>query len=574
MLFFMKRTKRVLAFSLALITLMSASVLANGVVSVSNFTDVKSSDWFYTSVKYAVDHGMVSGTSATTFSPQGTMTRGQFLTILGRMDGYDASKEASVSISDVPGSQYYAEHSKWAVNQKLVALASGKLYPDRNITREEMAVIMYNYINYKGAKLSDEKNAVTKFNDIGTVSASAKDAVEYLRKVGMMAGDNKGNFNPSQSMTRAEGVTVFMRLSEKLTAAGIKLSDQTNQGGPGAGAAPAGKDWFKVTGDSFTIALDDRSVGIYSFLSPDAQGKLSNDDYIFGLDISDRSILNTKNGFFAPQKVGTVDAKWYCVTPQNETFYTSAKITIGENVTVYCESLTATIGNSSLAGGESSQITVAFNPANTTNKKVTYTSASPGIASVSSTGLVTGMAKGSTYIQVMAPDGCFCNVNVTVTSTPEIVVPGTPNSNYTVDSTYIQKFNDEVIRLVNIERANNGLVALKYSDSLQSGASIRAEELSVSFSHMRPDGSACGTAFEGIVPDVYGSIAECGYKSGTNDDCSDPIAVAKMAVDTWINSPAHKAILLKDVKNGDVACGITKAPSGGRAYASFDLYKK
>lgn len=80
------------------------------------FADVKETDWFYDAVQYARVNGFFSGTSKTTFEPNGTMTRGMFVTVLGRMAGVDADRYQSVSsFSDVPADAYYAPYVAWAV---------------------------------------------------------------------------------------------------------------------------------------------------------------------------------------------------------------------------------------------------------------------------------------------------------------------------------------------------------------------------------------------------------------------------------------------------------------------------
>ena len=110
------------------------------------FTDVKETDWFYDAVQYARVNGFFSGTSATTFEPNGTMTRGMFVTVLGRMAGVDADRyQGENSFSDVPADAYYAPYVAWAVKHGVTAgTGGGKFSPDATCTRAQMVQMLKN----------------------------------------------------------------------------------------------------------------------------------------------------------------------------------------------------------------------------------------------------------------------------------------------------------------------------------------------------------------------------------------------------------------------------------------------
>lgn len=177
---------------------------------------------------YNVEHGMVSGTSATTFSPNGTMTRGQFVTILARMDGVDTSAVSTGGkFTDVANSAYYAKAVYWAASAGISGGTTASTFsPDMNVTRQQAATFIHRYLSYKGLTLADVSNPTT-FKDAGRIDSYAQKAAEAMRLCGLFSGDNNGNFNPDKDMTRAEGVVVFYRLREAAIAAGANFSESS-----------------------------------------------------------------------------------------------------------------------------------------------------------------------------------------------------------------------------------------------------------------------------------------------------------------------------------------------------------
>lgn len=182
-----------------------------------SFTDVSDSAWYAEAVNYAVENGLFSGTSSTTFSPTGDMTRGMFVTVLSRVADADTASAVSANFSDVKSGSWYESPINWAAEKGYVGgVGDGKFAPDTPITREQIAVILRNYLTDIGADLEMDSNS-TAFQDAKKISSWAVDGVDYMRDTGLMAGDNNGNFNPQGKLTRAEAATVFMRLNQKLT---------------------------------------------------------------------------------------------------------------------------------------------------------------------------------------------------------------------------------------------------------------------------------------------------------------------------------------------------------------------
>jgi len=179
------------------------------------FTDVKETDWYYDAVQYARMNGFFNGTSKTTFEPNGTMTRGMFVTVLGRMAGVDAdSYKGQSAFSDVPTNAYYAPYVAWAAKYGVTAgTGDGKFSPDALINRAQLATFFVRYFEAFDVDYETDANITTTPADMDSVPAYAKDAVLKLWKQGLLNGDGI-NFNSAGNATRAQTATLCMRTDE------------------------------------------------------------------------------------------------------------------------------------------------------------------------------------------------------------------------------------------------------------------------------------------------------------------------------------------------------------------------
>ena len=117
--------------------------------ALTNFTDVHPEDWYYDAVNHAVSNNLFNGTSATTFSPSQPMTRGMFVTVLGRMAEVDTDNYTVTSFSDVPTAAYYAPYISWANDEGIVSgTGNGRFSPDAPITREKIEKINDNFLHF------------------------------------------------------------------------------------------------------------------------------------------------------------------------------------------------------------------------------------------------------------------------------------------------------------------------------------------------------------------------------------------------------------------------------------------
>lgn len=207
--------KKLISLFLAVILALSLvpSAFAVEGASADKFTDVPADAWYREELEYAVYNGYISGTSATTFSPDSPVTRGQFVTILGRMLKVDADN-GTTWFSDVPETAFYAPYVGWAASNRYVNGTSSTTFaPNNNITVEQMGTILANYIRISGVVLTGT-TPQEQYADANTISGWAKDNMEMMRQYGLLPVDSKGNVSPRKAVTRAEAAVSLEQFSK------------------------------------------------------------------------------------------------------------------------------------------------------------------------------------------------------------------------------------------------------------------------------------------------------------------------------------------------------------------------
>ncbi len=191
---------------------------------VPNFTDI-SAHWAKEDIAFVANRGLLGGTSADSFSPNTAMTRGMFVTALGRLANADVSAYKQSSFNDVKSDAYYMAYVEWASKNSIVnGTGNGEFAPDQSITREQMAVMMQSYakaISFTLPKVHGENT----FGDNSKISAYAKDAVKQIQMAGVISGKNGNTFDPQGTATRAEVSAVLRRFVE------LTVSSDTAQAG-------------------------------------------------------------------------------------------------------------------------------------------------------------------------------------------------------------------------------------------------------------------------------------------------------------------------------------------------------
>ncbi|NLH00675.1 MAG: SH3 domain-containing protein [Clostridiales bacterium] len=237
------------------------------------FTDTGSDAWYYNAVCFAYANGLFNGTSATTFSPDMTMTRGMFVTVLGRFAGvpdglasgigvvtgtgvnirkgpstetevvgFVTSRYAAVQVlsrsgnwyqvkyggvtgyirndlikvyernyTDLADGRYYSPYAEWAYLTGVANGTAGTLFEaESNITREHMCIMLYNYAQIYGKSLPQVSEKAV-FSDDSAISAEAKEAVYALQQAGIINGMGNGVFSPKGTATRAQVAQIYMK---------------------------------------------------------------------------------------------------------------------------------------------------------------------------------------------------------------------------------------------------------------------------------------------------------------------------------------------------------------------------
>ncbi len=177
------------------------------------FGDVKKKDWFYFSVKFAYDFGLMKGTTEMEFSPDSFVTRAMFVMIIYRME---KEPQASGSVFvDVEIGGYYDRAVAWANANGIVSgVSKDRFAPNDPITREQMATILYRYADFKGYDI--ESNGNTAYSDSNSISGYARNAVSWAAANLLMKGNDDGSFLPNANTTRAQAAAVFTRMIENL----------------------------------------------------------------------------------------------------------------------------------------------------------------------------------------------------------------------------------------------------------------------------------------------------------------------------------------------------------------------
>lgn len=162
--------------------------------TVGSFKDVPQNSWFASAVQYVTSNSLMNGTSTTAFSPSATMSRGMLMTVLARYAGE----------STEGGTVWYEKGMNWAKNK---GISDGSA-PNRNITREQLAAMLYRY-----AGEPDGAADLSANTDAGSVSAYAEKAVQWCVKNGILTGKTSSTLAPKATATRAECAAMLQRFA-------------------------------------------------------------------------------------------------------------------------------------------------------------------------------------------------------------------------------------------------------------------------------------------------------------------------------------------------------------------------
>lgn len=183
-----------------------------GETPAAQFDDIKG-HWAEKFVESMIEKGLMNGVSENEFAPDTKLTRAMFVTILYRME--NSPKTSASLFEDVENGAWYADAAAWANENGIVnGISETEFAPDLNITREQMAAILYRYAKLKGIDgNSGESIDIHSFADFSDISEFAYEAIKYVVENKIMSGRTEDTINPKDTATRAEAAAVLSRIN-------------------------------------------------------------------------------------------------------------------------------------------------------------------------------------------------------------------------------------------------------------------------------------------------------------------------------------------------------------------------
>lgn len=170
--------------------------------------------WAKDAVAFVTERGLFQGTSETTFSPNGDMTRGMVVTVLHRLENTPATSAVNI-FRDVPSGTWYTDAVAWASSSGIVQGNGDGFLPNDSVTREQLATILFRYMKNLGLT-TDKRAPLSSFSDSSGVSSWATEAMQWAVATGLINGKSGGILDPGGKATRAEVATMMERLIRNL----------------------------------------------------------------------------------------------------------------------------------------------------------------------------------------------------------------------------------------------------------------------------------------------------------------------------------------------------------------------
>ena len=177
------------------------------------FSDCADKAWYRDAVGYVTGNGLMNGVGNNKFDPEGSMTRAMLVTVLWRYAG--SPKEGKNSFTDVANGQWYTDAIAWAASKDIVKGKSATTFdPNGKVTREQVATILYRYAGLVKADTS-KRGSFTKFADGSSVNAWAKDGLSWAVASEIIGGSD-GKLLPQGDATRAQVAAILMRFNKSV----------------------------------------------------------------------------------------------------------------------------------------------------------------------------------------------------------------------------------------------------------------------------------------------------------------------------------------------------------------------
>ena len=174
------------------------------------FGDVDDGDWFADAVRFVYANGMMNGVSETDFAPHAATSRSMIVTILYRMEG-EPVVDYAMDFTDVASDAYYTEAVRWAASKGIVGgYGNGLFGANDDVTREQLAAILYRYAAYQGYDVSQRAD-LSGFGDASSIRPYAQEALSWAHAQGLVLGFEDGSLRPQGTASRAQIAAVLMR---------------------------------------------------------------------------------------------------------------------------------------------------------------------------------------------------------------------------------------------------------------------------------------------------------------------------------------------------------------------------
>ena len=207
----MRNLKRMAAFLTALILCLGLPVTAFAAEADTGFSDVAADAWYAEAAVYCRDNCLMNGTTATTFSPNATMTRAQLCAVLYRMAG-SPEMTGRDAFADTPDGAWYEDAVLWAVRNRIMSGYTASTFgPHDPITREQLAAILWRYAGSPAAEAGEA------YADEASIASWAVTAVDWARTCGFINGMSDGSFRPDGRATQAQVAAILMRYDQART---------------------------------------------------------------------------------------------------------------------------------------------------------------------------------------------------------------------------------------------------------------------------------------------------------------------------------------------------------------------
>ena len=195
-----------------------ASICAmDGSCPMAAYTDLEPRAWYHDGVHWALKENVMNGTGGRTFSPDAPVTRAMLVTMLWRMEGSPAAA-GDAAFADVEADRWYTEAVRWAAAEQIVLGYNARTFgPADEITREQLAVILWRYAGYCGADVSSGvTDRLGQYLDAEKIAPWALEAMRWAVHTGLIRGVQDEFLSPKTGATRAQSATVLLRLQEQI----------------------------------------------------------------------------------------------------------------------------------------------------------------------------------------------------------------------------------------------------------------------------------------------------------------------------------------------------------------------